>query len=139
MPTTGTVLGKNMLVYTGSTPVAITCQGGFTINLQANTEEAVCKDSGAYTQQIPGRISWSIEVSEALLAFDATNGYTQLMTAFKAATRVDVQVSTGVTGDRRLRGEAYITNLSMEGGVDGPVKYNITFSGYGEPLWELVP
>lgn len=139
MPTTGTVLGKNLLVYTGTTPVVISCQGAGTLNMESDTTAAVCKDSGAWAEELPGRISWSIEISEALLAFDATNGINALVDAFRNRTVVTVYFSTGVTGDKRWKGSAYVTNLTVNAPIDGAASYNVTFSGKGELIYEDIP
>lgn len=139
MPTTGTVLGKNMLVSIGQPGVVISCQGDATLSVERSTNEAVCKDSGAWAQAIPGRASWTLEVSNALFAFDATYGYNQLYTAFANTTLVKVTFTTGVSGDKRFVGDAYVTNLSVNAPIDGATTYNITLSGYGSLTYENVP
>ena len=136
MPTT--ILGRNLLVFTGATPVAISCQGEAELSVETEQQEAVCKDSGAWSEAVPGKNSWSIDLSNCVLQFDATNGITQIMDAFLNATKLKVAFTTGVTGDRRAKGDAYVTSISINAPVSGPATYNITFTGTGPLTYEVV-
>ena len=58
-----TVLAKNMKLYTGSTPTAITCQVDASLSMSTNTFETTCKDSSAVAEFLPGAKSWTASVT----------------------------------------------------------------------------
>lgn len=131
MPTTGTVLAKAMKIYTGGTPAAVTCQTNGSISLNTAMFDTTCKDSGAWAENRPGTKSWTAS-GEGLLAFDATNGFSQLFTAWSAQTEVDVVFQTGVTGDKKYSGKAYITSLELTSdGNDTAVTFSYEMEGNG--------
>jgi len=133
MPTTGTVLAKNMAIYIGA--VKITCQTNASISMETAMFNTTCKDSGAWGEQRPGTKSWSAS-GEANLAFDATYGFSQLFDAWTAGTAVTVVFQTGVTGDKKYSGSAYITSLELTSdGNDTAVTFSFELQGVG-PLVE---
>ncbi len=132
MATTGTVLAKNMALYTGSgSGTKITCQVDASLELSSETFDTTCKDSGAWATPVPGTKSWSMSGS-ANLAFDATNGWNELYDAWTDQTAITVLITTAVVGDKKYSGSAYVTSLSLtSSGNDGPVTFDFEFTGTG--------
>ncbi len=132
MPTTGTVLAKNMALYTGSpTATVITCQTNASISQSTNMFETTCKDSGAWGAQQPGVKSWTAS-GEGNLAFDATNGYEDLWDAWNTQAAVAVVFQTGVTGDIKFSGSGYISSLELtSNGSDEAVTFSFEITGNG--------
>jgi len=131
MPTTGTVLAKNFALYAGGTPVIVTCQTNISLAISTNMFSAACKDSGAWDAQLPGLKSWTCNL-EGNFAYDATYGYSQLFAAQTGGTPVAVVAQTGVTGDKKYSGSAYVSNLQMDSsGNDAPVTFSCTLTGTG--------
>lgn len=131
MPTTGTVLAKNFALYTGGTPVIVTCQTNMSLTFSTNMFSTSCKDAGAWDAQQPGLKSWGASV-EGNFAFDATYGYSELFAAQVAGTAVPVVAQTGVTGDLKYSGTAYVSNLELNSsGNDEAVTFSCELTGTG--------
>jgi hypothetical protein len=129
MATTGTVLAKNMALYIGA--VKITCQVDTSLSMSTNMVQTTCKDSGADAAVLPGEKSWECSVS-GNLAFDATYGWSQLFAAHLAQTLLLVVYQTGVTGDKKITGSAYINSLSSNSsGNDEAVTWDAGLTGTG--------
>lgn len=129
MATTGTVLSKYMKLYVGAS--AITCQVDASINMTTNMIQTTCKDSAANAEVLPGEKSWEASVS-GNLAFDATYGWTQLFAAWNSQTLLSIVYQTGVTGDKKLTGSAYINSLSSSAsGNDEAVTFEAGLTGTG--------
>lgn len=131
MATTGTVLAKYMKISTGATPVAISCQIDATLEMSTETFDTTCKDSGADAENRPGTKSWSMS-GTGNFAYDAANGYDALHTAWSAQSQIDVVIGTGVSGDKKWSGKAYVTGLTLNSsGNDAAVTYDFTLTGTG--------
>ena len=126
-----TVLAKNMKLYSGSTPVAFTCQVDASISLSTNTFETTCKDSAANAEYLAGTKSWTASVS-GLLDFSATNGWEELFTAWTNSTSVAIVFQTGTVGDKKYSGSAIITSMNLNSsGNDEAVTWDCEFQGTG--------
>lgn len=131
MPTVGTVISGVMAIYTGATPTKITCQVNASLNLKRDTRDITCKDSGDWEDALPARKSWTLS-GTANLALDATNGWGALFTAWNAGTAVAVVFQTGVNGDKKYSGSAYVTSLSADSsGSQENVTLSFEFKGNG--------
>jgi predicted secreted protein len=131
MATVGTVLAKNMSIFTGGTPAVITCQTNASLSLQTNLFSTTCKSSGAWAANQPGVKSWTAS-GEGNLAFDATNGWSQLFAAWTNQTAVAIVFQTGVTGDKKYSGSSYISSLELtSSGTDEAVTFSYELTGDG--------
>ena len=129
MATTGTVLAKNMKLYVGST--AITCQVDAKISMSTNMFETTCKDSTAVSAFLPGSKSWTAS-GTGNFAFDATYGFSDLFEAWDAQSTIAIVWQTGVTGDEKLSGTAYISKLDGDSsGNDAAVTFSFEMQGTG--------
>jgi len=129
MATTGKINGTNLLVYVNGT--AIACATSHSLSMSMSSIDTTCKDSGGWTSSIAGLKEWSID-GEALTEFDATYGFNDLVTIWKAGTEVTVRFSTNVTGDKYFEGKAYITDLSEDAAMEDVTTYSFTFQGKDE-------
>lgn len=126
-----TVLAKNMKLYTGATPTAITCQVDASISMSTNTFETTCKDSSAVAEFLPGAKSWTASVT-GNVDWSATNGAEELFTAWSNQTSVAIVFQTGVNGEIKYSGSAYITSLQINSsGNDEAVTFSAEFQGTG--------
>lgn len=132
MATVGTVLAKNLAVYSDQTPdKIITCQVDATLALTTTTFETTCKDAGAWAQPRPGTKGWSM-TGTGNLAWDATYGYTDLYTLWYNQTAANFVMSTGVTGDKYFYGQGYLTDLELtSSGNDAAATFSYTLTGAG--------
>ena len=121
MATAGIINGKLLRLYDGSDVIgkATECSISFSGELRDTSN----KDSGGWSEKLPGLKSASISTT-ALLAYDATHGFEELWTKFAAGTAITAKFSTEVTGDYYHTGTFYIT--SME--VNAPNEENSTLS-----------
>lgn len=124
MATEGVVLAKNFMLYQGG--VAYGCETDVEINIQREAIEIACKDGN--TKKM-GRIT--IEGSVAgLFAYDHALGG---MDAAKELVKDDpdpvvIRYTTEDAGDGYLEFNAFLTNVTIAGGVDGATTYNVQFS-----------
>lgn len=132
MATTGTVLAKNMAIYKeGSPDTLISCQVDATLSLTTTTFETTCKDAGAWAEPRPGTKSWTM-TGTGNLAWDAAYGYDDLFTLWTNQTETAFVISTGVTGDKMLYGDGYLTDLNLtSSGNDAAVTFEFTVTGAG--------
>ncbi len=129
MATTGTVLAKYLKLYVGST--AVTCQVDASMNMSTNMIQTTCKDSAADASVLPGEKSWEASVS-GNLAYDATYGWSQLFAAWTGQTLLMLVYQTGVVGDKKLTGSAYINSLTKtSSGNDEAVTFDAGLTGTG--------
>jgi len=126
-----TVLAKNMKLYTGATPAAITCQVDASISTSTNMFETTCKDSSAVSEFLPGAKSWTASVT-GNVDFAATNGAEELFTAWTNQTSVALVFQTGTTGDAKYSGSGYVSSLQIQSsGNDEAVTFSAEFQGTG--------
>ena len=124
--TVGTVLAKNMKLYSGAT--AITCQVDVSLAGSTNMFETTCKDSGANAAFLPGTKSWTASGS-ANFADDASTG---IFAKWDAQTSVSIVFQTAATGDTKWSGTAYISSWTLNSsGNDEAVTYDFELQGTG--------
>ena len=138
--TVGTVLSKVMKIYTGGTPTAITCQNDLTLSVTTETFETTCKDTSAsWADSSPGTISWTVTGS-ANFAFDATNGYSQLLASQIAGSTVAVVVQNANAGDKKYSGNTIVTSLELDAsGINTAATYTFTLTGKGALAETTIP
>lgn len=132
MATTGKFDARILKIYTGGTPVAITHQTNATFSASGETIDVTTKDSSGFRETLAGLKSWTMS-GDAMFAFDATNGYSALFTAWHDGTAVAVVFQTAISGDKKYSGSAFITNLELSGAGVGtdPATFSFTLEGNG--------
>lgn len=124
MATTGIVLAKNFMVFQGG--VAYGCQTDAEINISREAILLACKDGNSKKM---GDIT--IEgTASGLFAYDHALGG---MDAAKKLVEDDVQpvvirYTTEDAADGYMEFNAFLTNVTVSGGIDGATTYSIQFT-----------
>lgn len=127
MATTGIMPGTLMVVYVDGVKIALLTTNSFSDSTP--TRETANKDAGNYVTRLPNRSTWSASAS----AFYASSGSFKALKAKKdARATVVLLFSTGVTGDQKYTGNAYITELSADFPDDDNSTFNVSFEGDGQ-------
>ena len=128
MATTGTVSGNLIGISVATNLIA--CATSASMDLSTTMTDSTCKDNDGAEQVTAGQQSWSM-ASSGMVAFDATYGWIDLVTAWENKTLVSVVYGTGVTGDPRYTGNAYIDSLSTTAPLNEASTFDINFRGTG--------
>ena len=129
MATTGKIDGNNLLIYVQGSAVA--CTTSASLSMSMSSIDTTCKDSGGWASSIAGLKNWELS-GEGLTEFDATYGFNDLVTIWKAGTEITVRFSTNVTGDKYFEGKGYITDLSEDAAMNDVTTYSFTIQGKDE-------
>ena len=92
-------MGEELQIFfgSGSSATVIACATSCSVNVDADTIDVSCKDTGRYGASKPGKISWTIS-SDALFTIPANGdtryGYTKLMDALISGEKVRVSWGT---------------------------------------------
>lgn len=134
MATTGKHTGNAMLIYTstdgGTTYTALAHSTNHTMNISSNLLDTNTKDTGGWMEKLDSLKSWGMSV-EALHAFDATNGFDELIALQIAGTLIKVKFSTTETGDAYWEGDAYIESMDLNAPQDDLASYSCSLVGSG--------
>lgn len=119
----------------GETPTYVVVDNvtDLSASIATDTRDTTTKNNAGYKAILPGLKSLSINFS-AFYADDATQGFSELMTAYNAGTKQAVKVTSydfsgsgqENTGDHRLTFEAYITSLELSAGTEDNASYTCT-------------
>lgn len=127
MPTTGKVSGNLMLIYKDGVAIACTTDASFTLNNEQI--EVTCKDNDGAKQYTLGGQDWNFTVG-GIFQFDNVGADTLTDMAIDKEIAT-IRFGTDVVGDFFLEGEAYISTISIQSPLNGPVTYTATFQGTG--------
>jgi TP901-1 family phage major tail protein len=116
--------------------VAIAKATDCTITISGETRDTSHKDIGTgvgagWSGSEYGSKSWEGQCS-ALYAEDES--FETLWTAFKNNTKIAVEFSDGVSGNKKFNGNAVITSLDQNAPNNEDVTYSVSFQGDGELL-----
>jgi len=130
---TGIFNGTDFKVYlldTTDKPIAhaTSCE----ISITHSPREATTKDSGGDTDRLPGKRDWSVSV-EALHANTETGkqGFAEIFTALKAGSELTITFGNANAGDTEYSGNVYVTDCSLNAGVEENMTMSASFSGSG--------
>lgn len=118
---------------------ATSCEISFT----HSPREATTKDSAGDTARLPGKRDWSLS-TEALFALDyATaddkSGITELYAALKVGTKLKVKFTSNIIGDYEFNGYCYLSDISVNAGVEENASYSASFAGTGAITRDEIP
>jgi predicted secreted protein len=128
MATTGIMNGTLLLLYVEGTVIAKTTSHSLSVN--HSLRETTNKDSAGWKDNLEGLRDWSIDC-DALHAEDNAFGLEDLLDFVLTRTQVTLKFSTEVSGDVKYSGEAWITSVSENAGVEDNVSYSVSFEGTG--------
>ena len=126
--------GTDIVVKFGTedSEVAIYCSTSCTLNINAETVGASCKDGGSWNQTVEGSKSWDVSV-DGLYQIDTANGFIELSDLLITGPN-EVSLIIGqdtATGDISWKGTAILTSTSLTG-PDGEIAtWSATFTGTG--------
>ena len=129
MATVGIIDGHDLRWFINGTAIAqaLSCNISFSVD----TRESTNKDStGSWTVNKAGRRSFS-GTCEAHLA--EGESMETLWAALDAGTVLDLEFTTGVTGDKFFDCQAIVTGLEVTAENDEDVTFNVSFTGTGQP------
>lgn len=113
----------------GATWVSIGQQRGGSFSRSTDTADATYKTSGAYTDAVGTRISWTVSCDGVLNPADTAWAY--LLTKWAAVGKVWVQVNCLEISGEYKEGQAIITDLSYEFPDNDVVSFTIELQGCG--------
>lgn len=123
MATTGVVLAKNFMIFQAG--VAYGCQTDVEISINREPIKLACKDGNSKKMgdvTIAGTFSGLFAFDHALGGMDAAKKLIETN-----VSPVVVRFTTLESGDGYLEFNAFLTNVTISGGVDGATTYSGTF------------
>lgn len=120
------ILGKNIIVAIGSTPIA-SAQSGM-LNEQKDMIEVASPTSGLWKQHLPARRAWQVSV-DALITTTADD-LNVLQAAYDNDTPLTLRIYDTRYGYNRI-GTAYIQSLNIQTQVGSLAKCSVNFIGSG--------
>lgn len=126
--TVGIINGTLMGVYVGATLILKGKSTKFSMKMA--TRETTNKDTSGYKTVLGGLMSWDGS-GDFLFAEDSAYGYRDLKTALEARAAVTVMWSSGVAGNYKHSGSAFITALDMDMPMEDNVTFSVSFEGSG--------
>lgn len=138
MPAGQPIKGKNMrLSFEGKTLFHATSCG---LSISTTLEAIATKDTDG-EMNIPGNYSWSLSTS-ALLAdkpvASTQTDFNELVIMQLAGTEIDVEFTTGETGDVIYSGKAFIESADITSEVGSMANGSFSFKGNGSLTVERV-
>lgn len=109
MATAGKFNATRIGVYVDGSLVTHATSGELSIS--ANMIDVTTKDNAGWSESIAGLKSATLSV-EAMFAFDAAKGFSDLFTALDNGTQVALKFGTAETGDTTYNMNAFITSLN---------------------------
>lgn len=129
MASTGKNRGGLCAIYVDG--VKVTHSTNASLSVELSTRDVTSKDSSGWTENAEGLKSWSI-TGEFFFAENATEGFTHVYADLDGRTTVTAMYSSGVSGDKKYSGSAYVTSLSRSSGIDSDTEtWSITLTGAG--------
>ena len=116
----------------GQEPIAYSTSAS--ISFSADLRDVTTKDSLGWSQSLGGLKSFELS-TDALVDFDADLDFQEFWNDYKDLTEVTVRFAeraTGGSSERYWQGNAYVTSLSMDAGVEENATYSVSFTGTGE-------
>lgn len=102
-----------------------------TISLTQETFDVTSKDSGGWSEILPGLKS-ATSTAEGIADFQSSDkDLADVFTAFIGRSQVALEWTNGVTGDKKLTCNAYITSCEVSAPMEDTVTYSIEFASTG--------
>tara|TARA_R110002020_G_scaffold72828_4_gene187139 strand:- start:872 stop:1282 length:411 start_codon:yes stop_codon:yes gene_type:complete len=114
----------------GSTPadVLLHCTSA-SLSISTDLRDSTTKASSGFQENLAGLKSWEVS-GDGFVDFAGTNDTQDLITEMLSATPA-VEVSFGIAGTSVYTGEAFITSISVDAGVEENATYSISLQGTG--------
>lgn len=119
--TEGPILAKNFFLFQNG--VAYGCETDVEISIDKEMIELACKDGKS---KKPGDTSMTGSAS-GLAAYDHALGVMDAAQTLDDGDEVVIRFTTNEVDDKYLEFNAFISNVTMSGGVDGGAIYSLSF------------
>ena len=130
MATSGVVNGTDLRIYKGGTAIgrATTCS----LSISREMREILDKDNtGSWVTSAPGRKSASLS-TDAFFTYDTPNVKPEaLWSDLDNGTLVTWRFTTDEAGDKAWDGSGYVTEFSVNAGVEENSTYSVTITVSG--------
>ena len=116
----------------GSTPAneILHCTSA-SLSISREMRDSTTKSSQGWSESLAGLKSWEIS-GDGFVDFSGNNNIDALITEMLSTTpAVEVSFGTGTSG-QTYTGEAFITSISVDAGVEENATYSLTLQGTGE-------
>jgi hypothetical protein len=123
MPTSGIVLGRNVKLLWGG--VAINHLTSISFSGSAGTIDLTSYDSARFAAFKPGTMTGTIS-GTMFIAYDATEGYDEMIADFLAGTEQSALISTAVTGDSTLGANGFVSSIEKSSELENGFTANFT-------------
>jgi len=128
MATSGIINGTDFGVYVGNTKVAHATSASITWSM--SVRDATSKDSAGWSESLEGLMEWSVE-GEALFALNASFGYVDLKALAVTREVLVIRFTSETSGNEYHTGNAFLTDLSADAGVEESMSMSFSFTGTG--------
>ena len=133
MATTGPINGTLIKLYKGTIPFANLISNDFSID--KTIIDVSSKSSSGFNEKIVGRVSWTCS-AESISEWDTSVGTTEMslediITDLLAGTSWSVVYGTGVTGDMKLSGAAFIKSAKISSPDNDKSTFTVELEGTG--------
>jgi TP901-1 family phage major tail protein len=124
MASTGKNNGTLIALYKDG--VKVTHSTNTSLDISEDIIDVTTKDSSGWKESIPGLRSASGS-GDFLFSEDGAVNFEDFFDEINTRSSFTALWSTAVTGDKTYTGTAYITSISLSGGVEDAMTYNIAF------------
>lgn len=128
MATSGKILGRLRDISWGGTVIDDLTQSALSIS--ATVIDTTSNDSNRYASSKPGTMTFTV-TGTALVAYDATEGYDEMLDDIMAGTEQTVLLTTGVTGDTTISGNAFCSAFDDSASTDEVMSFSFTIQVTG--------
>lgn len=112
----------------GYEPIAFSTSANVTFT--ADLRDVTTKDSGGFAEYVKGIQSFEM-TTDALQDYSANLDFQNFWEDLENRTKITLRFSERLTGgaDKYYQGDAFVTSLSVDAGVEDNVTYSVTFTG----------
>jgi predicted secreted protein len=123
--------GSDILLYDADTDFPLMCQRSVTVTLNDNMIDATCKQSGGYSESLPGLRDFAF-TADALVDFDegaSDIGITTLYTSYNQRLPINIAIANPVIPAGYYIGLAYVESIEVNAPMEDVVSYTVSFTG----------
>ncbi len=128
MATAGIILARNVDLLWGG--VGIDKLQSVSFSGSSTEIPLTSYDSAQFEEWKSGTMGGSVDIT-FLVAYDATEGFNEMLADWLAGTQQAVLITTAETGDTTVAGTAGITSFSFSGDTDSPKSASATLKFTG--------
>lgn len=135
MASTGFRNGTDLQMSIDGTIVAYMTSTDFETTMA--TRDVSNKGSLGWAEKREGQMSWTASC-EAKFAEDSAYGFTDMFAILTGRTKVEIVLTTGISGDKIYTGDAYVTSLNQSNPLEDTSTFSISLEGTGALVESLI-